>query len=144
MSRDIRCDQSQMVTWHLLGTGKRLQGAARWVGTQDWFCLYEELLSVGRRLLLTLMGLNRVWTFTDNPNFKGLKSFADRFALQPGRFVDRIGGLLQGDALTGIRGFVDLSEEILDLVEAHVPDVDTADEREILDQARRRAHRGNP
>ena len=129
---------NKMVTQHLLGIGTSLLAQFHWVRTQDWFCLYEGFLDIGRRLLLTLMGLNRVWAFTDNSDFKGLKSFADGFEWQPDHFVDRLGQLLQSDALVGIRGFVDLSEEALDLVEAHMPTVDTSGERELLKQVRHR------
>jgi hypothetical protein len=41
----------------------------------------------------------------------------------------------------GIRGFADLSEEVLELVEAHMPTVDTLGEREMLKQVRDRTTR---
>lgn len=126
----------KMVTQHFLGVGKSLLDQVHWVRTEDWFCLYEGLLGIGRRLLLTLMGLNRVWAFTDNPDFKGLKPFVAGLELQPDRFADRLGQLLQSDAIDGIRGFVDLGEEITMLIEEHLPTVDTLGEREMFKQVR--------
>ena len=110
----------------------------QWAETQDWFCLYGGFLAIGRRLLLSLMGLNRVWAFTDNPDFKGLKPFIDRLELKPHDFVDQLGQLLQSDAISSIRGFVSLSEAILELIEAHLPKLDTFSEREALRQVRHR------
>jgi hypothetical protein len=131
----------KMVTQNLAGIGRRLSDQVHWARTQDWFCLYESFLDIGRRLLLTLMGLNRVWAFTDNPNFKGHKSVVDGFELQPDRFADRLGRLLQSHAFHGIRGFVDLVEDVLTLVEVHMPAVSTMGEREMLGHVRRRTSR---
>jgi predicted nucleotidyltransferase len=125
----------KMATQHFLGIGKGLLDQVHWARTEDWFCLYEGFLAIGRRLLLTLMGVNRVWAFTDNPDFKGLKPFIDGLELQPDRFADRLGQLLQSDAIDSIRGFVDLSEEVTILIETHLPTVDTLGERERLKEA---------
>jgi hypothetical protein len=126
----------KMVAQHFQGIGRSLLDQVHWVRTQDWFCLYEGFLGIGRRLLLILMGLNRVWALTDNPDFKGLKPFVDGLELQPDDFFDRLGQLLQSNAFIGIRGFADLSEEVVELIEAHMPTVDTSSEREMLNQVR--------
>ncbi len=127
----------KMVTDNLLGIGALLLAQFGWVQTQDWLCLQDGFLKVGRRLLLCLMGLNRVWAFTDNPNFKGLKPFTERLELKPDRFADRLGESMQSSARNGIRGFADLSEEVLELVDMHMPSVETQRERAALAEARR-------
>ena len=103
---------------------------------KDWFLLYEAFLDIGRRLLLTIMALNRVWAYTDNPNFKGFKSFADRFAWQPDHFVQRLGKILQSDAPASIQGFADLIEEILIFIDKQLGGVDTSGEWDMLKQIR--------
>ncbi len=130
----------QMVAGQLAGLGQRLLGQQRSLATEDWFCHYEGLLDAGRRLSLALLGLNRTWAFTDNPDFKGLASVVEGLAWRPERFVERLGGLLQGEAAMALVGLARLSEEVLDLVEAHLPGVETAGERRWL---RRVGDRGN-
>ncbi len=127
----------RMVTENISGIGRLLTTQLGWIETQDWLCLQNGFLQIGRRLLLCLMGLNRAWAFTDNPNFKGLKPFTDRLQLKPDRFAERLGESMQGSAHDGIRSFADLSEEVLELVELHMPSVETPREREALAEARR-------
>jgi len=124
----------KMVSQNLTGIGAKLLNQVHWIHSQDWFILYEGFLEIGRRLLLTIMGLNRVWVFTDNPNFKGLKYIAGDFAWQPGLFVDRLGQLLQSNAFVSILGFADLIEEILEYVDMQLVSVDTSGEWEMLKQ----------
>ncbi len=131
----------QMVLPNIIGIGERLMDQIHWADRQDWFCLYEGFLDIGRLLLLALMGLNRTWAFTDNPDFKGLKSFVEALDRKPADFLDRLDLLMQGDALSSIRDFTDLSEEVFDLIEAHMPGVETAAERRQLQQVRRQASR---
>ncbi len=127
----------RMVSHYCVGIGKHLLDQVCWTQTEDWFCFYDGLLDVGRRLVLTLLGLNRVWAFTDNPNLKGLKSAAEGLAWKPARFVDRFGRSLQSSPSAAIQGFADLTEEILDLVEVHLPGMNMSDDRESLKQVRR-------
>jgi predicted nucleotidyltransferase len=128
----------KMVSQYLMGIGSKLLNQAHWIRSQDWFMLYEGFLDIGRRLLLTIMGLNRVWVFTDNQNFKGWKYFTDRFAWQPDHFVDRIGNLLQSDVSVSIQGFADLIEEVLAYVDIRLASMDTSEEWEMLKQVRHR------
>jgi predicted nucleotidyltransferase len=127
----------KMVAQNLLGIGKGLLAQVRAAETENWFYLYEGYLDIGRRLLLTLMALNRVWAFTDNPNFSGFGPVVEGFALKPERFIERLGESLQSEALHAIRGFAALHEETLELVRAHLPAVDTLGERGMLQQIRR-------
>ena len=127
---------SAMVSRYCIGIGKRLPDQARWAQTADWLCFYDGLLDVGRRLVLTLLGLNRVWAFTDNPNLKGLKSVTEGLAHKPVHFVDRLGYSLQCSPSAAIEGFADLTEEVLDLVVAHLPAMNVADDRASLRQVR--------
>lgn len=128
----------KMIDNNFRGISSRLSAQLDWLTRQEWFCLYEGLLDVGRRLLLSLMGLNRVWAFTDNPDFKGLNSFVEGLKLKPPDFVNRLGHSLQTNALNGIEGFIGLSEDVLKLIEAHQPAVATLDETEKLRNVRRR------
>jgi predicted nucleotidyltransferase len=126
----------QIVTQNVLGIGSGLLAQTHRVKTEDWFCLYEGYLDIGRRLLLTLLALNRVWAFTDNPNFGGFGQVVEGFALKPERFVERLGESLQNEALRAIRGFAALHEETLELIQTHLPAADTSGEREALQQIR--------
>lgn len=128
----------KMIDNNFRGISSRLSVQLDWLVRQEWFCLYEGLLDVGRRLLLSLMGLNQVWAFTDNPDFKGLNSFVKGLELKPADFVNRLGHSLQNNALNGIKGLIGLSEDVLKLIEAHQPAVATLDETEKLRQVRRR------
>jgi hypothetical protein len=125
-----------VVSQYLTGIGAKLLNQAQWVATQDWFLLYEGFLDIGRRLLLTIMGLNRVWAFTDNPDFKGWKCFVGSFAWQPDHFIERLGLLLQSNASASIQGFADLIEEVLVLIDVKFGSVGTSDEWEMLKQIR--------
>ena len=82
-----------------------------------------------------------MWAFTDNPDFKGLKSFADGLAWQPDHFVDRLGQLLQSNATVSIHGFVDIIGEVLGLVDLHLSTVDTSGEQGTLKQVMNRGTR---
>jgi hypothetical protein len=131
----------KMVTEHLLGIAERILAQVHLVESQDWFSAYEGFLDIGRRLFLTLLGLNRMWPFTDNPDFKGLKPFADELKWQPERFVDRLGQLLQSEATVSVLGFIGLFEEVIALVEMHLPTAEISSERELLNHVRRRTTR---
>jgi hypothetical protein len=139
----------KIVAQNLRGIGSSLLAQMHWVETEDWFSLYEGYLDIGRRLLLTLLALNRVWAFTDNPDFKGFGPVVEGFALKPERFVERLGQSLQSEALCGILGFAALHEEMLGLVEAHLEGMDTSGEREMLQHLPRAIvpkgdHKGRP
>jgi predicted nucleotidyltransferase len=122
------------VEGNLRGIGRTLLHSVHWAEDEDWLCLYESFLSAARRLLLALMALNRRWAFTDNPDFGGFGPVVEEFALKPERFVQRVGQSLQSPALQALRGFAMLHGETLELVEAHLPAVDTSGEREALRQ----------
>jgi predicted nucleotidyltransferase len=124
----------KMVAENILGIGNLLMAQVAFDETQDVFHLHEGYLDIGRRLVLSLMGLNRVWAFTDNTDFKGLKPFADRLTFKPPDFVHRLGQAFQTNPPSRIHGFVDLFEEVLELIETHLPAVATQNEREILRQ----------
>ncbi len=129
----------KMVSHHFIGFGTRLVSQLRWVSTGDWFCLYEGFLRAGRSLLLTLMGLNREWAYTDNPNFKGMRDVVNGFEIQPNQFVPRLGRLFQSRPEAAVAGFVDLSREVLELIETHLPQIDLDGKREMLQKAENQA-----
>jgi len=124
----------KMVAENITGIGDLLLTQLGWINTQDWFCLHEGFLDIGRCLLLSLMGLNRVWAFTDNPDFKGLKPSIEMLELKPPNFINRLGQALQTDASTAILRFATLSDDVLDLIETHLPAEDTLSERQVLKQ----------
>jgi predicted nucleotidyltransferase len=124
----------KMVSRNHSGIGRHLMAQFGRLEAQDWLSLYQGFLSIGQSLLLILMGLNRIWAFTDNTNFKGLKPFVEGLDLKPRDFVNRLGLALQTETACGIRDFAGLVADVLDLVEAQMPTVVTQGERELLRQ----------
>ena len=122
----------KMVAEHFSGIGLNLQEQIRWIKAKEWFYLYEGFLKIGRQLFLTLMGLNRKWVFTDNSNFKGWNTFADKLELKPEQFASRLGQAYQQRAPLAIQDLVTLSEEVLELIAVHMPTVDISTEGELM------------
>jgi hypothetical protein len=131
----------KMVSEQLLGIVVGFLDQNRSASSQDWCPVQEVFLDIRRRLFLSLLGLNRVWAYTDNPNFKGLKEFCEQLGLLPYGFADRLGQLQQGSAFTTFRDSIDLIEEVIALIEVHLPSLDLSGERKMLEEVRRRTTR---
>lgn len=78
-------------------------------------------------LLLTLAGLNRRW-FT-RFQVKRMRRLADKLPLAPADLAARIDALLQAPPRKAFDALHGLEAEVLALVEAHLPEVDTAPAR---------------
>lgn len=80
------------------------------------------------RLLLVLCGLNRRY-FT-RFQVKRLHRLADSLAIAPPALADRIEALLAAEPLAAFEALHRLDGEVLDLVAAHLPEVDLSQARE--------------
>lgn len=124
----------KMVSEQLLGIAAHVLDMDRSANSQDWRSVHEVILGISRRLFLSLLGLNRAWAYTDNPSFKGLKEFCEELRLQPHGFANRLGQLTQSNAFTASQDTIALIEEVIALVELHMPSLDVSGEREMLEQ----------
>jgi Domain of unknown function (DUF4037) len=101
----------------------------------DLLALYEIFVETGRRLLGALLGLNRI--YLPAPDY--LKSMDETIGLMAIKPVDMSAGLKQSfriEPTSAVGALEGLIEEMLELVETHLPGFDTA--RYRVDFATRR------
>lgn len=113
----------EAVSESLLGIGKELRKAKNWGEHEEWFLLQESLLKAGRRVILSLMALNREWCYTDNLNFKGIAGFVSQLAVQPQDFMSRLGEVFQSDFRAAISNCAQLSKDVLNLAAEQLFDI---------------------
>jgi hypothetical protein len=85
---------------------------------------YQSLVEASQNLLGVLAGLNRLYYSTFQ--FKRMRRFVGRMRLVPERFADRLDALFSLDPAAAGTELERLVEEIVALVETHMPTVDTA------------------
>jgi hypothetical protein len=91
---------------------------------------YQTLTEVSLNLLGVLAGLNRRYFSTFQ--FKRLHDFAGELPLAPDHLADRLDDAFTLDPVTASLAMERLAEETIALVEAHMPEVDTAAIRRTL------------
>lgn len=92
--------------------------------------LYENNCAIVRSLLNLLFGLNRIY----HPGFKWTGYFVEEMSIKPPEFFARLKRVFQSDAASGTQELRQLLEETFDLVEKHLPQVDTKPQRETFNQ----------
>jgi hypothetical protein len=93
---------------------------------------YQALVELAHNLLAVLAGLNRRYFTTFQ--FKGLRSFAQALSISPEKLADRIELLFGQDRRAAVDEAESLVRETLDLVDRHMPEVDTSGSRRRLGQ----------
>jgi hypothetical protein len=89
--------------------------------------VYEDLAWVGQRILLALMGLNRMYVPSDD--FKWMERTIAAMPIAPPDLASRLSQVFHAEPVEGVRRLRAIMEETLSLVEAHLPEVDTAEAR---------------
>ncbi len=84
----------------------------------------QMLVEGAQHVLGMLAGLNRVYWASFQ--FKRAHAFEARLRWKPERLADRIDALFGGDAEAATAGLESLVGETLDLIDEHLPEVDTA------------------
>ncbi|MFN8661586.1 MAG: hypothetical protein U0075_06820 [Thermomicrobiales bacterium] len=104
--------------------------------TRDATIFYHQMLvEVSLNLLGVLAGLNR--RYFSSFQFKRLHHFAAALPLAPDDFADRLDELFTLDPVAASMALERLVEETIQLVEAHMPEVDTASARRVLRKRQR-------
>lgn len=102
----------------------------RWRTRDATTFYYQMLVEVSLNLLGVLAGLNRRYFSTFQ--FKRLHRFAGMLTIAPDRFAERLDGVFALDAVAAGLAIEGLVSETLALVEARMPEVDTAPARRYL------------
>lgn len=92
----------------------------------------QILVESSHHLLAVLAGINRV--YFSSFQFKRARRFADRLAIRPDRFADRLEYLFHAEPRAAIAEIERLIAETVDLVEQHMPSIDTSRVRSRLGQ----------
>lgn len=90
--------------------------------TTLWY--HQILVESAQNLLGVLAGLNRLYYSTFQ--FKRMSRFIQQMTLAPENLADRLEGLFRSDAAVAICQLESLVQETVELLEWHMPDVDTS------------------
>lgn len=96
-------------------------------GRGDLLWFYEELVTWQKNMLGILLGLNRLYHPHD---FKHMDWLIGQMTHAPENLSSRLKSALRADPLTGVHEMSQLIDETMDLIDAHMPDVDTSDKRQ--------------
>jgi hypothetical protein len=100
----------------------------------DLLALYEVFCRVERQVLGALLGLNRI--YLPEPSFKHMDQLIAGMSLAPSDLAARLKAAFHLPPDEGVRHLHAVCEDVLALVDAHVPDVSTAEYRAKLSQRR--------
>lgn len=99
-------------------------GRERLAERGDLLALYENVAAVERRLLLALLGLNRV--YLPHPSFKWLERLVSELAVAPADLARRLRAAFRLEPAEGVEELHRLVEEVFALVEVWLPEVGVA------------------
>jgi hypothetical protein len=100
----------------------------------DLLALYEVFCRVERQVLGALLGLNRI--YLPEPSFKHMDQLIAEMSLAPPDLAARLKAAFHVPPEEGVRHLHAVCEDVLALVDTHVPDVDTTAYRAKLHQRR--------
>ncbi|MDB5035952.1 MAG: hypothetical protein JWQ98_3193 [Chlorobi bacterium] len=100
------------------------------LGRGDLLSFYDYLRGAITNIIGVLAGLNRIYTSTDKPKRTGDVLRTMRIA--PRDVAGRIDAILAGDRRDAVPLLGELVEEVIALVEVHMPEVDTARARTLF------------
>ena len=95
------------------------------IATRDatiWY--YQMLVETAHHLIGVLAGLNRL--YYSSFQFKRMHRFIAQMAIAPANFADRLETLFHADQTSAALQLKELVQETVDLVEKHMPQIDTA------------------
>jgi hypothetical protein len=90
------------------------------------------MVELSHNLLAVLAGLNRKYFTTFQ--FKRMRAFCDELTIAPPNLAERIEALFASDHRAAVEEAEQLVRETLDLVDRHMPEVDTANARKRIGQ----------
>ncbi|MBV9282371.1 MAG: hypothetical protein JOZ41_20000 [Chloroflexi bacterium] len=93
------------------------------VARDDPIALHDVISGVARQILGALLGLNGV--YLPNPSFKGMDALIAELRLTPPDLASRLRGALRLPPARGVEELHALIDDVFDLVDRHLPDVDT-------------------
>lgn len=100
----------------------------------DLLALYEIFCRVERQVLGALLGLNRI--YLPDPSFKHMDQLIAGMSLAPPDLAARLKAAFHLLPEEGVRHLHAVCEDVLNIVDAHVPAVDTTEYRAKLRQRR--------
>lgn len=98
--------------------------AERWQTRDATIFYYQSLVETSLNLLAVLAGLNRL--YCSSFQFKRLHRFAGKMSLAPERLAERLDSIFALDPVEAGIAMERLIAETVDLVETHMPEIDTA------------------
>jgi len=94
--------------------------------------IYDVFCKMGYVLLAVLLGLNRRY----HPGDKWVDQTVASLRYAPPQFVSRLNSAFHLDPITGVQVMNGLVEEVIVLVETHMPEIDTSQARERVEKRR--------
>ena len=104
--------------------------AEQWRTRDATIFYYQMVIEVSLNLLGVLAGLNQ--RYFSSFQFKRLHAFAGTLPLAPARLADRLDEVFALEPVAAALGMERLVDETIQLVEAHMPEMDTAPARRCL------------
>lgn len=96
-------------------------------GRDDLLWYYEEAVTLQKNILGILLGLNRKYHPSD---IKHMDWMLSQLTITPDNLSARLKAALRAEPLEGIQQMSLLVEETLDLVDQHMPEIDTKERRQ--------------
>jgi hypothetical protein len=96
-------------------------------GRGDLLWLHEVLIQEQRKILGVLLGLNQIY---HHGELKRLDRLVERMVIAPAHLSARLRQILQAEPLAAIDQIQALIEETLDLIDRHLPEVETSEARQ--------------
>ena len=100
---------------------------------EDWPLVYSSLSEASRQMLAILMGLNHIY----HPGLKWLNHLIGEMQIAPPDLATRLKGIFFVEPLTAIQETRKLVLDVYDLVDKHMPTVDTQEARKLFLRQRR-------
>lgn len=97
---------------------------------------YSSLSAAAKDLLVILMGLNGIY----HPGFKWMQRLIGEMTIAPTGLAERIENPFRAEPLQARAIFRDLMLETYDLIDAHMPEVETQEAREAFLKHRKQIH----
>ena len=87
---------------------------------QENLLLYESVVSIVKKILLVLMGVNRIY----HPGFKWVHRLTAEMPVAPSNLAARLDVIFRAGPTTALPQLARLVDETFRLVQAHMPDID--------------------